>query len=160
MSLTFIHYSYGTWISLVCPRRYKTFDKPMRRNSLEVHWSATVATGIVSSSNFHLPSNAHESPTCSKQPWDKTSTPPTRPSISVQEEQALCSKSHLVLHSSTRRLTEPVPSYQRRKAPRHLACVPSVLCASVHIHHPLKLRLFLRSLHAKKGRKKKKNESL
>lgn len=146
-----LHSSYCTWIILACPGRCKTCDMSMRRSSLEIHWSATVATGIVSPSNFHFPSTAHYGKWISntQQPWSETRTRPMRPSCSVREEQALCSKSHLVLHSSTLCLTEPIPSYQHHKAPQHLACVPSVLCASVHIHHPLKL-WFFRYLEQKK----------
>lgn len=51
----FLHYI----IVLVCFGRYKTYDKPMRTNSLEVHWSATVATGIVTPSTFHFPLTSH-----------------------------------------------------------------------------------------------------
>lgn len=140
MDLTFLHYRYSTWISLNCLGRYKTYDKPMRR------WG--VATGIVSSSNFHFLSTAHYWQWISnvQQLWGKTRTPPMRPSCSVREEQALCSKTHLVLRSSTLRLIEPIPSYQRHKAPQHLACVPS---APVHIHPTLKLQIF-RRLHTKK----------
>lgn len=147
MDLTFLHYRYSTWISSNCPGRYKTYDEPMRRISLEVHQSATVATGIVSSSNFHFLSTAHYWQWISnvQQLWGETRTPPMRPSCSVWEEQALCSKTHLVLRSSTLRLIEPIPSYQRHEAPQHLACVPS---APVHIHPTLKLQIF-RRLHTK-----------
>lgn len=96
-----LHSSYCTWIILACPGRCKTCDMSMRRSSLEIHWSATVATGIVSPSNFHFPLTAHYGKWISntQQPWSETRTRPMRPSCSVREEQALCSKSHLVLHS-------------------------------------------------------------
>lgn len=96
-----LHSSYSTWIILACPGRCKTCDMSMRRSSLEIHWSTTVATGIVSPSNFHFPLTAHYGKWISntQQPWSETWTRPMRPSCSVREEQALCSKSHLVLHS-------------------------------------------------------------
>lgn len=79
--------------------------------------------------------------------WDQNPEP-MGPSCSVREEQTFCSKSHLVLHSSTLRLTASIPSYQHHRAPQHLACVPGVLCAWMHIQQPLKLQI-LRRLHKK-----------
>jgi len=65
-----------------------------------------------------------------------------RPSCFIGKEQVHCPKSHLNPHSSSSRLTGPVPSHQRHRAPQHLACVPCVLCASLRIHHLLQLSFF------------------
>lgn len=101
------HYSWCIRILIVCPERYKKYHNPIRQNSLEKH---QCSHRYCFSFKLSLPID-YLWIFYTQKPWGETRTPLMRPSCSVREEQALCFKSHLILHSSTLRLTEPIPSY-------------------------------------------------